>query len=71
MKNKNYYLVLKCSTSSEWHELPIDVVKLIMPVIDKQGKAGLLINYYDDEYCCNCTLACDSIESIREEEINT
>lgn len=69
--NKNYYLVLKCSTSSELHELPIDVVKLIMPVIDKQGKPGLLINYYDDEYCCNCTLACDSIESIREEEINT
>lgn len=69
MKNKNYYLVLKCSTSSKWNELPIDLVKSIIPVIDKQGKAGLLINYYDDEYCCNCTLACDSIESIREEEI--
>ena len=38
-------------------------------VIDKHGKPGLLISYYDDEYCCTCTLVCDSIESIREEEI--
>ena len=29
----------------------------------------LKISYYDDEYCCNCSLACDGIDSILTEEI--
>ena len=68
-KVKVFYLVLKNSTSSEWKELPIDMVRSMMPLIDKNGNPGLLISYYDDEYCCNCTLACDGIDSIRMEEI--
>ena len=67
MKNKNYYLVLTNSTSNEIDELPIDVINSIIPAIDKYGKPGLLISYYDDEYCCNCALSCDGIKSIREE----
>lgn len=68
-KVKVFYLVLKNSTSSEWKELPIDMVRSMIPAIDKNGNPGLLISYYDDEYCCNCTLACDSIDSVRTEEI--
>lgn len=68
-KVKVFYLVLKNSTSSEWKELPIDMVRSMTPAIDKNGNPGLLISYYDDEYCCNCSLACDGIDSIRIEEI--
>ena len=68
-KVKVFYLVLKNSTSSEWKELPIDMVRSMTPTIDKNGNPGLLISYYDDEYCCNCSLACDGIDSIRTEEI--
>ena len=68
-KVKVFYLVLKNSTSSEWKELPIDMVRSMTPAIDKNGNPGLLISYYDDEYCCNCTLVCDGIDSIRTEEI--
>lgn len=64
-KVKVFYLVLKNSTSSEWKELPIDMVRSMTPAIDKNGNPGLLISYYDDEYCCNCSLACDGIDSIR------
>ena len=45
------------------------MVRSMTPIIDKNGNPGLLISYYDDEYCCNCTLACDGIDSIRTEEI--
>ena len=62
-KVKVFYLVLKNSTSSEWKELPIDMVRSMTPAIDKNGNPGLLISYYDDEYCCN------GIDSIRTEEI--
>ena len=68
-KVKVFYLVLKNSTSSEWKELPIDMVRSMTPAIDKNGNPGLLISYYDDEYCCNCSLTCDGIDSIRTEEI--
>ena len=69
IRYKNYYLVLDNSTSDEINELSVDCINSIIPVIDKQGKPGLLISYYDEEYCCNCALSCDGIESIREEEI--
>ena len=68
-KVKVFYLVLKNSTSSEWKELPIDMVRSMTPAIDKNGNPGLLISYYDDEYCCDCVLACDGIDLIRTEEI--
>ena len=68
-KVKVFYLVLKNSTSSEWKELPIDMVRSMTPAIDKNGNPGLLISYYDDEYCCNFSLACDGIDSILTEEI--
>ena len=69
IRYKNYYLVLVNSSSDEIDELSIDDVNYILPAIDKYGKPGLLISYYDEEYCCNCTLSCDGIKSIREEEI--
>lgn len=69
IRYKNFYLVLDNPTSNEIDELPIDVINSITPAIDKHGNPGLLISYYDDEFCCNCTLACDGINSVREEEI--
>lgn len=69
IRYKNFYLVLDNPTSNEIDELPIDVVNSIIPAIDKYGNPGLIISYYDDEFCCDCTLACDSINSVREEEI--
>ena len=39
-KVKVFYLVLKNSTSSEWEELPIDMVRSMTPAIDKNGNPG-------------------------------
>ena len=69
IRYKNFYLVLDNPTSDEWDEIPIDLVKSIIPVVDKQGNPGLFITYYDDEICCTRTLSCDNINSIRVEEI--
>ena len=69
IRYKNFYLVLNNSTSEEWDELPIDLINSIIPAIDKNGNPGLLISYYDEEICCTRTLSCDSIDSVRVEEI--
>ena len=37
-------------------------IKNIIPIVAKDGKPGLLINYYDDEICVNSTIFCDKIE---------
>ena len=68
IRYKNFYLVLNNSSSSEWDELPVDLINSIIPAVDKQGNPGLLITYYDDEICCTRTLSCDSIDSVRVEE---
>ena len=68
IRYKNFYLVLNNPTTDEFDELPIEVVKSIIPVVDKEGNSGLLITYYDDELCCTRTLSCDNA-SIRIEEI--
>lgn len=39
-------------------------IKDIVPIVAKDGKAGLLVNYYDDEICVNSTLFCDKIKVI-------
>lgn len=36
-------------------------VRKITPINDKDGKPHVMIDYYDDEFCLNCTLFCDSI----------
>jgi len=66
---KNYYLVLNNSTSEEIDEIPVDCINSITPAIDKNGNAGLLISFYDEEFCYNRTISCDSIDSVRIEEI--
>ena len=68
IRYKDFYLSLNNSTSSEWDELPVDLINSIIPAIDKNGNPGLLISYHDDEYCCDCTLSCDSIDSVRVED---
>ena len=39
-------------------------IKRIKPVIDKDNKPGLMVDYYDDEYCMNATCFCDYIEQV-------
>ena len=39
-------------------------IKDIVPIVAKDCKAGLLVNYYDDEICVNSTLFCDKIKVI-------
>ena len=41
-KVKVFYLVLKNSTSSEWKELPINMVRSMTPIIDKNGKSRIV-----------------------------
>ena len=39
-------------------------IKNIIPIVAKDGKPALLINYYDDEFCINSSIFCDKIEVI-------
>ena len=39
-------------------------IKRIKPVVDKDNKPGLMVDYYDDEYCMSTTYFCDYIEQI-------
>lgn len=34
----------------------------ILPVIDKEGKEGLFVTFYDEEFCINRTWYCTDIE---------
>ena len=70
IRYKNFYLVLDNPITDEWDEIPIDLVKSIIPAVDKEGNPGLLITYYDDEICCTRTLSCDGIDNIRVEEFH-
>lgn len=36
-------------------------VRKITPINDKDGKPCVMVDYYDDEFCLNCTLFCESI----------
>ena len=39
-------------------------IKRIKPVVDKYNKPGLMVDYYDDEYCMNATYFCDYIQQV-------
>ena len=62
IKFPNYSLKLINSTNLEIDELALEDINSIKPVIDKNGKPGLLIEYYDTEFCYNAALFCDNIE---------
>lgn len=44
-------------------------IKRIKPVVDKENKPALMVDYYDDEYCLNATYFCDYIEQINTYKI--
>ncbi len=44
-------------------------IKRIKPVVDKDNKPALMVDYYDDEYCMNATYFCDYIEQINTYKI--
>lgn len=39
-------------------------IKRIKPVVDKDNKPALMVDYYDDEYCMDSTYFCDYIEQV-------
>ena len=60
----------KCESDNDTFELSDKELKNIRPVIDRFGKARLLINYFDFEYCVNSTTFCNKINIIEEEVEN-
>lgn len=56
---------LEC-TNSEIDVLCADEVHNIIPIADKNGKAHLIVEYYDDERCINSSFICDGIKFITE-----
>lgn len=50
------------STSVDTKELPVSVITSMTPVVDKQGNPAILVNYYDDEFCLDASLFCDSVD---------
>ena len=56
---KKYKLI---GDNNKFHYLFPDEIKSISTHTDKNGNAVLIVNYYDDEFCCNSTIICDKIE---------
>lgn len=52
----------KNSTSVDNKVLPVSVIISMIPVVDKKGNPAVLVNYYDDEYCLDASLFCDSVD---------
>ncbi len=50
------------STNTEVDVLSPQEVYKITPVVDKNNKQYLMVEYYDDELCLNSTLFCKRIE---------
>lgn len=44
-------------------------ISRIKPVVDKDNKPALMVDYYDDEYCMNATYFCDYIKQINTYKI--
>jgi len=57
-----YTLKLTNSTHPDFDEIPFEDVNNIQAVVDKNGKPGFLIGFYDPEFCCNVSTACDEID---------
>jgi ribonucleotide reductase alpha subunit len=62
------FLKLKNSSLQDYDEICIEDIHNIIPVVDKEGKAHLLINFYDLEYCIDASTFCDEIEEVIIEE---
>ena len=58
------YLKLKNSSLKDYDKICVEDIHNIIPIIDKEGKAQLLINFYDWEYCMNASTFCDEIEEV-------
>jgi len=65
---KVVFLKLKNSSLQDYSKICIEDVRSMIPVVDKKGKAHLLINFYDWEYCLNNSTFCDEIEDVIIEE---
>jgi hypothetical protein len=50
------------STNTEIDALTPQEVHKLTPVNDKNVKPHFMVDFYDDEFCLNSTLFCDSIE---------
>lgn len=50
------------STNTEVDVLTPQEVRKITPVVDKNSKEYLMVDYYDEEFCIFSTLFCERIE---------
>ncbi len=62
------FLKLKNSSLQDYDKICIEDAHNIIPVVDKEGKAHLLINFYDWEYCMDASTFCDEVEEVIFEE---
>lgn len=67
-KNRKSYPIysLKLTNSPVFEEIPFEDVINIKPLIGKNGKPILQIDFYDSEYCYKHTTTCDEIEIKKE-----
>ena len=66
IKFPQFTLKLKGSNNIEVDELPFEDVTAIKSFADKNGKAGLIIEYHDHEFCLNAAIFCDEMEIVKD-----
>ena len=62
--SKVAFLKLKNSSLQDYDEICIEDVHNMIPAVDKEGKAHILINFYDWEFCMDASTFCDEIEEV-------
>lgn len=65
MKTPTKYKIIN-GTDTSLEFIYSDQIISMKEVEDKYRNKHLMVNWYDDEYCINCTLFCDRLEKIEE-----
>lgn len=60
------YVKLNNKDGGYFNDIPLDLIKKVTPIQDKEGNLLLAVEYYDEESCINCSVFCDYIEITEE-----
>ena len=63
---KNKYAKLSNKYGDNYDDIPLDLIKKITPLRDKEGNLLLAVEHYDNELCINYSQFCDYIEVIEK-----
>lgn len=60
------HIIFRCLFDNSDSSLVLNAndIHKVFPVIDKNGKEHLWVDYYDDDMCCVTSCICDKVERV-------